>query len=187
MLLGPLAIGGVYIYYHILQTHSPAYSPAEITQRLADLYTLMDFIAPWMLTAAVAVYWAKAIFTRNLSYVVIGVLVGCLLLRELHWDPAIKKAIFPLLGICMFWMLCWRDIIDKPAANRWHTIFFVAALATYGFGQMVEKRLFRFLPDENTLHSQFEECIEVAAHLLIFLAAVLGDFRRRKLTVSPAP
>jgi hypothetical protein len=63
-------------------------------------------------------------------------------------------------------------------------VFFVAALATYGLAQFTEKRLIKFLPDEDMLHSQMEEFVEVSAHGLLLLAALAGDWSRRKLTVD---
>jgi hypothetical protein len=183
-LAGPLAMCAAIIYCRILG------SGPQASREMQNLVVLLEKIGPIILTLAVAVYWGKAIFTRNLSYVVIGTLVGMLLLRELHWRPesdadiSIKDAIFPLLGICFLWMLLWRDIIDKPSENWRHTIFFVGGLACYALSQMVEKRLFKFIPDEQHIHSQMEELIECAGHTLLLVAAVLGSWRRRRIVVE---
>ncbi len=186
MLAGPVAMCVAMVYCRNAGT-----GPGG-EQALNDWASTCELYAPLILTVALAIYWGKAIFTRNLTYVVLGVLVGVLLLRELHWKPetedaiSIKDAVFPLLGICFAWMLIWLwwGIIDKPADNWLHTIFFYGAIVTYAFGQFVEKRLFKFIPDEGTFHTQFEESIECAGHCLIFLAALLGSWKRRKIIIK---
>ena len=183
-LLGPLAMCAAIIYCRTLG------SGPRASLEMQNLAVLLEKIGPVILALAVAVYWGKAIFTRNLSYVVIGTLVGMLLLRELHWRPesdadiSIKDAIFPLLGICFVWMLLWRDIIDKPSENWRHTIFFVGALACYALGQLVEKRVFRFVPGEQQFHTPMEEVIECISHCLLLTAAVLGSWRRRRIVME---
>ena len=178
MLAAPVAICAMIIFYNMLC----AKFPTDDAARLVSLDKWIEFcelIAPWMLTAALAIYWCKAIYTRNLTYVIISAIVACLLLRELHWDHTIKIVIFPLLGFCFLWMLLWRDLVDAPTANWSHTVFFIAALATYGLGQLIEKRVFKSLPFEKDLHTQLEETVECTAHLLLFLAAVFGSWKRR--------
>jgi hypothetical protein len=100
----------------------------------------------------------------------------------------IKVAIFPLLGICFVWLFLWRDVVDKPTHNWRHTLFFFAALATYGLSQMVEKHVLGkripILPDFQTLHTQFEEVIECSAHVLLLCAALFGSWRRKILSVK---
>ena len=177
-LIAPVVILVLIAFYQHLLHQSPARQSAG----LREIITTLEAVAPWILATALGVYWFKAIFTRNLTYVILAAVVACLLLRELHWDPMIKKAIFPLLGICLVWAIIWRDVIDRPMENWSHTVFFAAALGTYAFGQLVEKRIFKFIPYEPVLHSQIEEGIEVAAHLLIFLAGVFGSWRRRSLS-----
>ena len=49
---------------------------------------------------------------------------------------------------------------------------------------MVEKRLFKFIPDERHIHSQMEELIECAGHALLLTAAVVGSWRPRRIIVE---
>ncbi len=117
-------------------------------------------------------------------------MISCLFLRELHWEPpaegsvSIKDAIYPLLGLCAIWFIAWRKLIDTPAANFSHTLFFIPALATYAIGQAIEKRMFRFLPREDVLHSWFEEAVECSAHGLILMAAIFGSWEIKKLIIK---
>ena len=182
-IIAPMTILGLIVYYQVL-LHRYPHSPQQQALELQRVAVTLEAVAPWILLVAVGVYWFKAIFTRNLTYVILTVMVGCLLLRELHWDPMIKKAIFPLLGICLVWAVLWRDVIDRPMQNWSHTVFFAAAIGTYALGQLVEKRVFRFVPGEADLHSQIEESMEVIGHLLLLAAGVFGSWRRRSLLTA---
>jgi hypothetical protein len=189
LLVGPLAVVTTVLYYqHVLRRFPDSTEKQALA--LQDWYTFFERVEPWMLLAVTGLYWLKAIFTRNLTYVVIGVLAGCLLLRELHWDPMIKKAIFPLLAICFIWLLLWRNIVDRPTQNWTHTVFFFSALATYFLCQLVEKKVvggrIPIIPDYRIIHSQVEECLECSAHLLLLAAAVFGRWRRQKITIMDA-
>ena len=191
-LAGPLAIAVASLYYLHLRGTLPA---AELSQKLLDWIETLEAIAPSILTAVLAGYWIKCIWTRNPTYMVFTVMTGCLLLRELHWQPdfegdvTIKQAIFPLLAICLVWAILWRDVLDKPSANRWQTVFLTAAIITYALGQAAEKRILGrrmgLFPDPVTLHTQIEETLEVTAHLLLLGAALFGSWRRFRLTCTP--
>ena len=183
LLTGPVAICAVFVFYNILCGMFPTDESARL-EVLDKLITFCELIAPWMLAATLAIYWGKAVYTRNLTYVIISAIVTSLLLRELHWDHTIKIIIFPLLGLCFLWMLLWRDLVDAPTKNWSHTVFFIAALATYGLGQLIEKRVFRFIPAEKTIHTQLEETVECTAHLLLFMAALFGSWKRKVISVS---
>lgn len=186
-LLAPLGICAV-IFYDAYLEGKFSDDPAAKALWLQKWIVVLEMVAPWILAAATAVYWGKAMYTRNLSYVIIGVMTVCLLLRELHWNHMIKVAIFPLLGVCFLWLLLWRDVVDRPLENWRHTLFFVAALATYGLSQMVEKNVIGkripILPDFEILHSQYEEIIECCAHVLLLCAAVFGCWRRKIISVK---
>ena len=186
MLAGPLAACIALIYCKAVQ------AGPDGAQAVQALGTASERFSPMILTLIVGLYWGKAIFTRNLTYTVLAVLAGVLLLRELHWKPElegdidIKDAVFPLLGICFAWLLIWMwwGLVDRPMENWLHTVFFYGAIFTYAVGQLVEKRLFKFLPGEHEFHTQMEESIEITGHCLLFLAALLGSWRSRQIIVK---
>jgi asparagine N-glycosylation enzyme membrane subunit Stt3 len=186
-LLGPASIVSVVVYYNLLLRRFPDDGDAQFLG-LQDWATFFEMIGPWILAGATAVYWGKAIYTRNPTYVIFTVLSACLLLRELHWSETIKDVIFPLLGVCFLWLLLWQDVVDPPLDNWRQTVFFVAAIATYGLTQMVEKKVIGkyipILPDFPLLHSQYEEIIECSGHVLLLCAAVFGNWRRKILSVK---
>ena len=136
----------------------------------------IERLAPWLAAVTAGVYWIRAIATRNPLYVILTVFTGVLLLRELHWDPAIKDAAPVLLVICLVWPLIWWDLVKRPLADRKHTVWVIVALVTFVFSQMIERRMFKFLPDEAEIHSKYEEAVELAGHLALLIAAVIGSW-----------
>lgn len=183
-LFAPLAIVALYIYF-IFYVKDSNEAPSDV------IPTTLECIGPFLIGATTAVYWFKCVITRNLTYVILLAFAACLFLRELHWKPElesdidIKEAIFPLLGLCAFWFIAWRKIIDKPADNFRHTFFFIPALVTFAFGQAVEKRMFRFMPHEQLMHTWFEESIECCAHTLILLAAIFSSWKKHDVPANP--
>jgi hypothetical protein len=110
-----------------------------------------------------------------------------------------------LLG-CFFWMAIWSDVLAEPfKRDRKHTVLLLATLAAYLFAQVVEKRIFKFELDmditrsahglemalqhmslgfsqalsvvDDTLHSKFEEVMEMTANGLLALTAIVGSWR----------
>jgi hypothetical protein len=134
----------------------------------------LEDIAPWALLVPTAIYWIRCIATRNPLYVILTVVVGTLLLRELHWDPAIKIAAYPILVGCGVWILAWRDVLKVTWQDRRHTVWLIATLATYILAQLLERRVFKFVPGEDAIHSKIEESIEVAGHVALAIASLVG-------------
>ncbi len=168
----------------------------------------VDDYAPLVLLIPAALYWMRAMVTRNPLYMILTVASATLLLRELHWDPMIKVAAYPVLLGCFFWMAIWSDILAEPfRRDRKHTVLLVATLAAYLFAQVVEKRIFKFELDmdinrsslglemalqqmalgfrqalcvvDDTLHSKFEEVMEMTANGLLAISALVGSWRYR--------
>ncbi len=142
----------------------------------ATLDTPLDRIAPWVLLVAAGMYWVRAIVTRNFLYTILTVVAGTLLLRELHWSPTIKIAAYPMLVVCGVWMLVCRDLLAEPFRDRRHTIWLIAVVATYVLSQLIERRVFRFIPGESDIHSKIEESVELAGHLALVIASLVGNW-----------
>ena len=171
--LWPVLIGPVAIIVVIIMRHLRGGAPGDATWYLdGDL----ELLAPWLAVATAAIYWIRTIATRNPLYVILTVFTGTLLLRELHWNPAIKDAAPPLLVICMVWMLIWSDLLKGPLGDRKHTVWLIAAVSAYVLSQMIERRMFKFLPGEDVIHSKYEESMEVAGHVAFLVAALIGSW-----------
>ena len=136
----------------------------------------LESLAPWLALATAALYWIRTIATRNPLYMILMILTGTLLLRELHWSPAIKNAAIPMVVACMVWALIWWDLLQHPLADRKHTVWMIAAVVTFALGQIIDRRMLKFLPDEEVVHSKYEEGVEVAGHMAMLIAALLGSW-----------
>ncbi len=151
----------------------------------ATLDTPLDQIAPWVLLVATGMYWIRAIVTRNFLYTILTVVAGTLLLRELHWSPTIKIAAYPILVVCGVWMLVCRDLLAEPFRDRRHTIWLIAVVATYVLAQLIERRVFKFIPGEGDIHSKIEESVELAGHLALVVASLVGSWDFYEIKQSP--
>lgn len=189
-LLAPLSIATVYLFF-LAGARDDGDGGLIPGTTMWSLPSRLEALAPFLIGGATALYWLKAVWTRNLTYVLMLAPAACLFLRELHWEPAdqnavsIKTAIYPLLALCAVWFIAWRKLIDGPLRNFRHTVFLVPAIVTYALGQAIERRLFRFMPREDILHTFFEEAVECCAHLLILGAAVFGSWERKEISIRP--
>jgi hypothetical protein len=182
LLLAPAGIATVIFY---ADHQSALMTATQLRGHLEHIPTFCEAIAPWVLVATTAVFLFKASLLRSPTYLVIGVMAACLTWREFHWTHASKVMIYPLLGVCLAWAIVWWRKLDRPAENPWLSLFLFTALATYGLAQFVEKGLFDFLPNEDTLHTQWEEITEVTAHSLLLLSAIFSSWRRPSPSAEP--
>ncbi|HPS53790.1 MAG TPA: hypothetical protein PLK08_09575 [Phycisphaerae bacterium] len=178
---GVLAYFGMMLFYYLSMRGYQA-EPHWLYDRRNHINQFLEDTSVFLPMAAAIIYWLKALWTRNMTYVVLAALCASLLLRELHWSHEIKVAIYPLLAMWLFWGIVWGDIMDKPSENPRHSRLLFAALFTFFLSQLVEKKVFKFMPYGNTpLHTQYEEVVEFSGHLLIFLAAVFANIKRKKV------
>lgn len=179
--LGVLAYFGMMLFYYISMRGYQT-EPEWLHHRRIVINDFLEDTSVFLPMFAAAIYWLKALWTRNMTYVILAALCASLLLRELHWSHEMKVAIYPLLAMWLFWGVVWRDVVDKPSVCPRHSRLFIAALFTFFLSQLVEKKVFKFMPYNRTpLHTQYEEVVEFSGHLLIFLAAVFASMKRKKV------
>ena len=171
MLLGPLAVGIVAF---------SRWRGWDIDQLDVTLETL----APWLIAVATAIYWSRAIATRNPLAIVLTGLTASLLCREIHFD-GMSRAIFVLLGFVGVWFVAWRDILAGPLRDRRQTSWLIATLATYFLSQLIAKRVFKFVPGEIPIHSKLEEAVETVAHLMMIITSLVGSWKVYRSPVGP--
>jgi len=149
---------------------------------LEGLDSALEVAAPWMALATLAIYLVRGIATRNPLYVIMIFAAGTLLLRELHWSddtwsPLIKKAAPVLVVIVVIWMIAWRDLLRKPFSDdRRLTVWLIAATLSFTLSQLIERRIFRFMPGEGPIHSKLEEVAEMSGHLAMLIGAIVGKW-----------
>ena len=188
LLLGPAAIGiavllGAFQWEFTFYTlgaigeEQDEYGLITILWNYDRLAPALESIAHWVLLVPAAIYWIRSIHTRNPLYLILTGLAASLLCREIHFT-GMDKAIYPLGVIILVWVAAWRDLIAKPLKDRRHTIWLVAAVVTYIFAQLADRRVFKFIPNEDQIHSQIEECVETMGHLVLIVASLVGSWRR---------
>jgi hypothetical protein len=109
--------------------------------------------------------------------VILTGLAASLLCREIHFT-GMDKAIYPLGVIILIWVVAWRDLVARSLKDRRHTIWLVAAFVAYFFATLADRRAFKFIPNEDQIHSQIEECVETMSHLVLIVASLVGSWRR---------
>lgn len=172
LLAGPLTAAGVTAAYH-----------AGCLDPRLDTY--VEVFAPYLVGVAVAIYWARAIFTRNPLHIWLTGVTASLLCREIHFD-GMHEAIYVLTAINLVWLIAWRDLLAGPLRDKRHATWLIAALGAYVFSVIVSRRIFKhIIPGEPMFHGKLEECIETTAHLLLIVSAVVARWRARG-TDSPA-
>ena len=181
VLLAPAGIAGIILCDRLLAS---SMSPEDTVAFWSEFAGGLEDIGPWLLVTASTVFLAKAALLRNPTYLVVGAMAVSLMFREFHWHHFIKVAIYPLLCVCLIWAIAWHRKLDRPARNPALALLLLAAVTTYGLAQFTEKRLFRFLPNEDALHTQFEELTEITAHTLLLLASLVSSWRRRPAGAS---
>jgi len=166
VVIGPLTVAGVWAASSVGWDWCLAKGPHEV-------------IAICLLSAAVLTYVARTRTGGNPVHLLLTVLAVVFLLREIHWDwtsPGVYVAV-ACLGV---WTAVWRKRL-WPAVHvgrLWQWL--CATGATYVLAQLIARRVLRdMLPDEQHLHSAYEELTENAAHLMLLVTAFADRFGRR--------
>ncbi|MDP6044923.1 MAG: hypothetical protein QGH94_03350 [Phycisphaerae bacterium] len=138
-------------------------------------------ISPPILGLATVIFALRAWRTGNPLCWVLAGLGFAFTCREIHFtgtNTGIKVA----LAILIVWTILWRKLLIEAARNIPHSRWVAASALTYTLSKMVEKRLFRagrlgIIPNEDAIHITLEEGMELVAHLLLLVAAVMGAWK----------
>jgi len=157
VLVPPLAVPAVYAAHALGWDHLIAKAPQEIAALVLMPVAAIVF----------AVRWAAG---RRPLHLVLAALSIAFLCREIHF-PGTEKGVYVAVGLIGVWAFLWRrrllgSLLGRPA-GRW----LIVVMWSYFLALLVQRRAFRFLPDEQALHVQFEELLENVSHLLL---VVLG-------------
>lgn len=116
-----------------------------------------------------AVRWAR---TRDRLYLVLGALSLAFTCREIHFVGT-HRGIYIALALIGFWCIMWRRSLWKVANGTTTGRWLAMAAWAYLFALLIQRRAFRFLPAESSLHVQMEEVAENVAHLLLILVGLV--------------
>ena len=138
-------------------------------------------ISPPILAMAGLIFALRAWKTGNPLCAVLAGLAVAFTCREIHFagtDVGIKVA----LAILAVWTILWRKRLIVAARNVCHVRWVAASALTYVMCRVIEKRAFSadhlaIIPNEGAIHVTLEEGLELVAHLLLLLSAVMGGWK----------
>ena len=138
-------------------------------------------VSPPLLGMAAALLALRAWRTGNPLCAILAGLAVAFTCREIHFagtDIGIKVA----LAVLLVWTVLWRKRLAEPLRNITHVRWVAASALTYALCILVQKRVFKpkylgMIPNEGVIHITLEEGLELAAHLLLLLSAVMGSWK----------
>jgi len=166
LLIGPAAVAVSIVYSRI--------NP-EGFQRLQNQ---VESPSPYIVAFAAAIYAVRAACTRNALYILMTALGAAFTLREFHFDWT-HEGIYVMLGGLGVWTYLWRRRLVEPLRDWRHTSWLIATFGAYFLSQLIARRAFRGIPGEHEIHRSLEECAELAAHLMLIITSLVGNWRKR--------
>ena len=161
---------------------------------LSAMKRYSEAVSPPLLGIAAAFFALRAWRTDNPFCAILAGLAVAFTCREIHFegtDIGIKVA----LGVLVGWTVLWRKRLTAPLRNITHVRWVAASALAYALCMLVQKRVFKtgrlgIIPNEGVIHITLEEGLELVAHLLLLLSAVMGGWKastRRGESNHPAP
>ena len=140
-----------------------------------------ELISPPLLGIAAALFALRAWRTGNPLCMILTGLAVAFTCREIHFagtDIGVKVA----LGVLVVWTVLWRKRLAGAVGNIAHVRWVAAAALTYALSMVIAKRVFSakhlgIIPNEDVIHIALEEGLELVAHLLLLLSAVMGGWK----------
>jgi len=142
-----------------------------------------EIVSPWLLGAVAAVFALRRWRTGNPLCAILAGLAVAFTCREIHFagtDVGVKVA----LGVLVIWAVVWRRRLAGPIRDTGQFAWVIASGLAYALSMVVAKRVFSarhlaLIPNEEVIHVTLEEGLELAAHLLLLLSAVMGSWKTR--------
>ena len=167
VLIGPAVLVALVFLAELLDPGATKYYP--------------ELISPPLLGIAAALFALRAWRTGNPLCMILTGLAVAFTFREIHFEwtnIGIKVA----LGVLVVWTVLWRKRLAGAVGNIAHIRWVAASALTYALSMVVAKRVFRaerlaIIPNEGVIHITLEEGLELAAHLLLLLSAVMGGWK----------
>lgn len=170
LLIGPFTIAFVYL------AHSLGWT---LVEREAT-----ELVAPWIPAAAAVLFGLRALWQRNLLFLLMTGFAVAAMFRELHYDWT-HHGVYYFLVMLMACAWLWRERI-KPLARQGNFLpWFKATMAAYFLAVLLARRAFRdMLPYEDDVNTQLEETMENVSHSLLFLTSLATPWPTRRTQTS---
>lgn len=166
LLLGPLTIAFVYL------AHAQGWT---LVEREAT-----ELVAPWISAMAATLFGLRALWQRNLLFLLMTGFGVAAMFRELHYDWT-HHGVYYFLILLMACAWLWRESI-RPLARQGNFLpWFKVTMATYFLAVLLARRAFRdILPYEDDINTQLEETMENVAHSLLLLCSLASPWPNRR-------
>lgn len=151
----------------------------------------LEAAAPFILAAAVVAHAARSAVSRSLLSVILACTSAAFILREIHDLPGLKwvdKAIYVFLTAAAL-VIAWkhRRISHELRADPLKASLFAFTLVAYVVALLIDRRVFKFIPGEQSIHTVLEESAETIAHLSLLAVGLAGRWRRIPRTDQDEP
>jgi len=151
-------------------------------------------LSPPLLALTALIFALRAWRTGNPLCAILTGLAVAFTCREIHFAGT-DKGIYAALVALVVWTVLWRKRVIAACGNISHSRWVAAAALTYVLSMVVSRRVFSakhlgLIPNEDVIHIPLEEGLELVAHLLLLLSAVMGGWKastRRGESTPPAP
>ncbi len=143
---------------------------------------LLEEVAPFILAAAALAHAARSAASRSLLSVVLACTSVAFIFREIHDLPGLRwvdKGIYVFLSAAAL-VIAWqhRRISVELRADPLKASLFVFMLAAYLVALLIDRRVFKFIPGEQSIHTVLEEGAETIAHVSLLATGLAGRWRR---------
>ena len=150
-----------------------------------------ELVSPPLLGVAAILFALRTWRTGNPLCAILTGLAVAFTCREIHFSGTgigVKVA----LAVLVVWTVHWRKRLAGAVGNIAHVRWVAASALTYVLSMVVAKRVFSakhlgMIPNEDVIHITLEEGLELAAHLLLLLSAVMGGWKASTRHNDPAP
>jgi len=142
-----------------------------------------EIVSPWLLGVVTAVFALRTWRTGNPLCAILTGLALAFTCREIHFSGT-GRGVKIAVVVLAVWAVAWRKRLTRPIRDIAHVRWVVASGLTYALSVVIAKRTFAarhlaLIPNEEAIHITLEEGLELAAHLLLLLSAVMGSWKAR--------
>lgn len=143
-----------------------------------------EAIAIAAVAAAALVCLNALLRSRNLAHALLLVVATSFLIREIHFPGSDALLYVGLAGfgvLAFLWRRRLPEALDQGQLWPWST----STAWVYLLSQLIARRVFRFLPEEELLHVPLEEVVENVAHAMLIVAGFSDLMPRGRRRLRP--
>ncbi len=172
LLLGPAAMGFVYLAYFFPETglcDGKACRDGYLSKsRLENAGVVLIAI---VLGANAVRYYVR----RNPVHLVFGALALAFVCREVHFTGT-SSGVYVALVLIGAWVFLWRRKLAPSLFVRTFRVWLGSTAVTYVLSQLIARRVFRKLnlPYEDAVNVPLEELVENVAHVMFLVTSLIG-------------